>query len=155
MISGETATLDFSISVGAATETEAPPPSRPVMRLRYSGQLYDGVQGSHCWPVSQAGGVGVLCADTGPSPDFGAPISVDAGDSVAVEIEAYAPPQKLIATYYEIDSETYAPSAELDAGLEAALPADLPAGTYNVRIMGQWADGDWDMAYHFKIELGQ
>jgi hypothetical protein len=79
--SGETATLDFSVSVGAATETQAPLPPLPVIRLRYSGRLHDGVEGSRCWPYKRAadGSVVGLCADTGPSPDFGEPIPVDAG----------------------------------------------------------------------------
>ena len=77
---------------------------------------------------------------------------MDAGDSITVEIEADAPPQDLTATFYEIDSGTQPRSTELALGLEVALPVDLPAGTYNVRIVGHWADGD--VAHHFRIEVG-
>jgi len=152
--SGETATLDFSVSVGAATETQALLPPLPVIRLRYSGRLHDGVEGSRCWPYKRAadGSVVGLCADTGPSPDFGAPIPVDVGDSITVEIEADTPPQDLTATFYEIDSATQPLSTELALGLEVPLPVDMPAGTYNVRIVGNWADGD--VAHHFRIEVG-
>ena len=62
---GEITRLDFSISVGAATDAQDLLPPKPVIRLRYSGQLHDGVQGSYCWPDFQNpdGSVVGLCAD--------------------------------------------------------------------------------------------
>ena len=148
---GEITRLDFSISVDAATDTQDTLPPKPVIRLRYSGQLHDGVQGSYCWPDFQNpdGSVVGICADKISWFELGKAIPVAAG--VAVEIEAGVPAQALTAGFYELGSDTQVLFSELGAGLDVALPVDLPTGTYNVRITGRWADGD--MAYEFRITV--
>ncbi len=80
-----------------ANPTTIPLPQRPLIRLLYGGQVYDGVPGNSCWPVEPGAS---LCADEGPFPwqdlDLST-MSVTAGDSMIVEIEADDRPQKLQA----------------------------------------------------------
>ena len=138
----------------SATEPDSVP-LRPVIRLHYGGQIYDGVPGNFCWPVEP--GVS-LCAVEGPFPwqDLNlTAISVTAGDSIIVEIEADDRPQKLRAAIFTEASEHASDTAvlvvELDSGLTAPLVVDLPAGVYNMRITGQWGAGD--QAYKFRLKL--
>ena len=138
----------------SATEPDSVP-LRPVIRLHYGGQIYDGVPGNFCWPVEP--GVS-LCAVEGPFPWQGldlTAISVTAGDSIIVEIEADDRPQKLRAAIFteasEHASDTAVRVVELDSGLTAPLVVDLPAGVYNMRITGQWGAGD--QAYKFRLKL--
>ena len=138
----------------SATEPDSVP-LRPVIRLHYGGQVYDGVPGNSCWPV----GPGVsLCADEGPFPwqDLGlSAMPVRAGDSIIVEIEADERPQKLQAAIFVEASEQASDAAvqvvELDPGLKTPLAVDLPAGVYNMRITGQWRVGD--QAYKFRLDV--
>ncbi len=136
-----------------ANPTTIPLPQRPLIRLHYGGQVYDGVPGNSCWPVEPGAS---LCADEGPFPwqdlDLSA-MPVTAGDSIIVEIEADDRPQKLRAAIFAEASEHASDTAlqviELDPGLKARLAVDLPAGVYNIRITGQWEVGD--QAYKFKM----
>ena len=130
-------------------------PQRPVIRLHYGGQFYDGVPGNFCWPVEP--GVS-LCADEGPFPwqdlDLSA-MPVTAGDSITVEIKADDRPQKLRAAIFEEAlehaSDTAVQVVELDPGPKTLLAVDLPAGVYNMRITGQWEIGD--QAYKFRLNV--
>ena len=151
--SGETATLNFIVSVAEVTEDRLPLPPLPVMRLRHAGRVYDGVEGSYCWPVTHTdeGFVQELCADKVSWEALGAPIPVDAGDNVTIEIEAGEPPQELSASFFELDSDPRVRFATLGPGLETALPVDLPSGVYNIQIFGQWEVGQ--MVYEFRIEV--
>ena len=151
--SGETATLNFSVSTDVAGEKQAPLPPLPVMRLHHAGRVYDGVQGSYCWPVGRTGEgyVEKVCADKFRWETLGAPIPVEAGDNVTIEIEAEEPPQELSASFYELDSDSAVRFTTLGPGPKASLPVDLPSGVYNIRVVGQWAMGD--MAYQFQVEV--
>ena len=130
-------------------------PSRPVMRLHFGGHVYDGVPGNSCWPVEP--GVSV-CGDEGPFPwqdlDLSA-MTVTAGASIIVEIEADDSPQKLRVAIFAEASEHASDAAvqvvELDPGLKTPLAVDLPAGVYNMRITGQWRVGD--QAYKFRLDV--
>ena len=129
--------------------------ARPVIRLHYARQTYDGVPGNFCWPV--APGVS-LCGDEGPFPWRDLDLStmpVTAGDSIIVEIEADDRPQKLQARIFaeasERASDTAVQVVELDPGLIAPLVVELPAGVYNMRITGQWGVGD--QAYKFRMNV--
>jgi hypothetical protein len=150
--SGERATLNFSLS-GAGAEGEAALPSLPVMRLRHAGQVYDGVQGSYCWPTgrTEEGAVEEVCADKVSWEALGSAIPVDARDRVTIEIEADQPPQGLLASFFEIDSDTGVLFTPLGPGLKAPLTVDLPSGVYNISVFGQWAAGQ--MLYEFRIEV--
>ena len=138
----------------SATEPDSVSP-QPVIRLHYGGQVYDGVPGNFCWPVEP--GVS-LCADEGPFPwqdiDLSA-MSVAAGDSIIVEIEAEDRPQKLQAAIFAEASEHASDAAvqvvELDPGLKTPLAVGLPAGVYNMRITGVWGVGD--QAYKFRLKV--
>jgi hypothetical protein len=123
------------------------------MRLRHAGQLYDGAQSSYCWPDFRAddGSVVAVCADKLSGEGLGAAIPVGPGDSVTVEIDSDVPPQELSAAIYESDSGAEARLASLGPSASAELPTDLPAGVYDVRLFGRWADGD--LTYEFKIEV--
>ena len=153
------ATVSPTASEITPTQTSAtdpfPVPSRPVMRLHFGGQFYDGVPGNSCWPVEP--GVS-LCADEGPFPwqDLNlSAIPVTAGDTMIVEIEADDSPQKLRVAIFAEASEHASDAAvqviELDPGLKTTLAVDLSAGVYNMRITGQWVIGD--QAYKFQLNV--
>ena len=58
-------------------------PPLPVMRLRHAGQVYDGVEGGYSWP----GRYGIVISGGKVSGEtLGAPIPVDTGDNVTIEI---------------------------------------------------------------------
>ena len=151
--SGETATLDFSLSVGASAEKQASLPPLPVMRLRYAGRVYDGVQGSYCWPVARTdeGQLQNICADKVSWEALEASIPVDAGDTVTIEIEAEEPPEALSAGFFEIDSDAGIDFPALGRGSEISFAVDVPSGVYNVQVSGQWAVGQ--MAYEFRLKV--
>ena len=149
--------LLVGLAIACANDATEPDsvPLRPVIRLHYGGQIYDGVPGNACWPVD----LGVsLCADEGPFPwqilDLSA-VPVTAGDSIIVDIEADDRPEKLRAAIYaeasEHASDTAVQVVELAPGLKAPLAFDLPAGVYNMRITGQWEVGD--QAYKFRLKV--
>ena len=137
------------------TEKNLVQPLRPVIRLHYGGQVYDGVPGNSCWPVEPGAS---LCADEGPLPwrafDLSA-VHVAAGDSIIVEIEGDDRPQKLRAAIFAEASQHASDTAvlvvELDPGFTAQLVVDVPAGVYNMRITGQWEVGD--QAYKFQMKV--
>ena len=141
--------------VSKTTEKNLAQPLRPVIRLHYGGQVYDGVPGNSCWPVEPGAS---LCADEGPFPwqdlDLSA-IAVTVGDSIIVEIEGDDRPEKLRAAIFTEASQHASDTAvlvvELDPGFIAPLAVDLPAGIYNMRITGQWEVGD--QAYKFRIKV--
>ena len=145
--SGETATLDLTVSAEGL-------PKLPVMRLLGGGNIDDGAEGSYCWPVEIAddGSVVGLCADKISWEALTTTLSVDPLAGATIEIEAGEPPDTLNASFFEVDSDTSSGSVELEPGLEAPLPVNLPAGVYNVRVSGFW-DGDGDIAYEFRIEV--
>lgn len=127
----------------------------PVIRLSYNEKIYEGLQGSFCWPTVKE--MGTLCADTvfqNPS-DV---ISIAKEDTLAVEIEASKPPTKVRATIFnaaEIPPGGYAPPAieeiNLDANLVVPFTIHLPKGVYIIYIFGQWVEGD--VSYVFKIDV--
>ena len=148
-------TSEFTPTQASITEPDSVP-LRPVIRLHYGGQVYDGVPGNACWPVEP--GVS-LCADEGPFPWQGLDlpaIPVTAGDSIIVEIEADDIPKKLQAFIFEEASQHASDPAlqvvELDPGLNAPLTVDLPAGVYNMRIIGQWEVGSQAYKFPMKVE---
>ena len=155
---GEFSPIGSSESTPTSTSATEPDsvPLQPVIRLRYGGKVYDGVPGNFCWPREP--GIS-LCAVEGPFPWqdlnlFAMPVT--AGDSIIVEIEADDRPQKLRAAIFEEASEHASDTAvqvvELDPGLKAPLPVDLPAGMYNMRITGQWEVGDQAYKFRMKVE---
>jgi hypothetical protein len=145
--SGETATLDLTVPAGEL-------PTLPVMRLLGGGNIDEGAEGSYCWPVEIAddGSVVGLCADKISWEALTTTLPVDPLAGATIEIEAGEPPDTLNASFFEVDSDASAGSVELEPGLEASLPVNLPAGVYNVRVSGFW-DGDGDIAYEFRIEV--
>ena len=152
--SGETATLKFSVSAGAAAGKQGALPPRPVMRRRYAGQVCDGAEVSYCWADYRTddGSVVGLCVDKITRWDgLSSAIPVEEGSSVTVEVEAEEQAQALSAAFYELDSDSVVRFVELGPGSKAALPVDLPEGVYNVAVFGRWADGD--LTYEFRIEV--
>ena len=75
------------------------------------------------------------------------------GDSIIVEIEADDQPKGLQVAIYDYASRAASdPPAEvikLETGFTAPFAVDMPAGTYYLRISGQWDDGN--IAYKFKM----
>ena len=131
-------------------------PLQPVIRLRFGGQIYDGVLGNFCWPVEP--GVS-LCGDEGPFPWQDLVLSaipVTVGDSIIVEIETDDRPQTLrVAIFDEASqhaSDTAAQVMELDPVLKTPLAVDLPAGVYNMRVSGHWEAGDQAYKFRMKVE---
>lgn len=147
-----------------ANPTTIQVPHRPLIRLRHDEQVYEGVAGTFCWPdgigvPGKFGGVvfGSLCGDETPFPwevlDTATAVTVAMGDSIIVEIDADDQPKGLQVAIFDNESKTASAVAaqviKLETGLTAPFAVDLPAGTYYIRISGQWGDGD--IAYKFKI----
>ena len=151
--SGETSTLNFSIAVNPSNGTQPPLPVRPVMRLRYEGQVYNGAEGSYCWPDFRTddGSVVGLCADKIRWAELRSAIPVEGGSTATIEVEAVEQAHALSAGFYELDSDTQVRFLDLDSGTEVALDVDLPEGIYNVAVFGRWPDGD--ITYEFRIEV--
>jgi len=150
-----------------ANPTTIPVPQRPMIRLRQDGQVYSGVAGTSCWPVET--GVS-LCGDEGPLPWevvdtatgkscpsgaswCGTAVPVAMGDSIIVEIDADDRPNGLQVAIYDNASKAHSdPPAQvikLETGFTAPFDVDVSAGTYYIRISGQWDDGE--VAYKFKM----
>jgi hypothetical protein len=148
--SGETATLDLTVPV-----VDALLPKLPIMRLLNGGRVDEGAQGSYCWPVEIAddGSTVGLCADKISWEALTTTMQVEPLAGVSIKIEADEPPSTLNASFFEVGSDASAGSVQLEPGLEASLPVNLSDGVYNVRVMGFW-DGDGDIAYEFRIEVG-
>ena len=142
-------------------------PQRPMIRLRHDGQVYSGVVGTSCWPVETGAS---LCGDEGPLPwDIvdtatgescpsgaswcGTAVPVPMGDSIIVEIDADDQPNSLQVAIFDNASKAHSdPPAQvikLATDFSAPFAIDLPAGTYYIRVSGQWDDGD--IAYKFKM----
>ena len=79
------------------------------------------------------------------------------GDSIIVEIDADHQPKGLQVAIY--DNVSRAPSdppaqvIELETGFTAPFGVDVPAGTYYIRISGQWDDGN--ISYKFKMVVAE
>ena len=137
-----------------ANPTTIQVPQRPLIRLSHNEQVYKGVAGNFCWPVET--GVS-LCGD---EPfllwevlDTATAVPMAMVDSIIVEIDADDQPKSLQAAIFDNASKTASAVAtqviKLETGLTAPFAVDLPAGTYYIRISGQWDDGD--IAYKFKM----
>jgi len=150
-----------------ANPTTIPSPRRPLIRLRHDGQVYSGVAGNSCWPVET--GVSVCGVETalpweivdratGESCPSGASwcgtaVPVAMGDSIIVEIDADDQPKDLRVAIYDKDAKSASAAAtqviKLETGFMPPFTVDVPAGTYYLRISGQWDDGD--ISYKFKM----
>ncbi len=150
---GSTATLDFSVAADPSIEAQPPLPPLPVMRLRHAGQVYDGVEGSYCWPgsLTDDGSVVGICADKILWDGLSSAVPVEVGATVIFEIEAADQAQALSAGVYELDSDTQVRFLDLGTGSAVELVVDLPEGVYNVAVFGRWPDGD--LSYEFRIEV--
>ena len=142
-----------TISVYAASSLEPPP--LPVIRLRYNGNVYDGLQGSFCWLTTRGssdGELATLCADT-VFPDPSNVISVVAGETLMVEIEAHEEPLKLTAQIFMTKELPYKmiKSIELDRRLVVPLNVSFQPDMYIIIIFGVWNAGD--ISYAFKIDV--
>ena len=152
--SGETATLNFSVS-GTAVETQAPLPPLPVIRLHHADNVYNGVEGSYCWPSGYAedGATIGLCADKILWEGIESTVHIPRGEEVLVVVEADDAPSSLVAHIYA-DPETSIQTLELEAAKTARLPLDLldpgiGPGSYLLLISGQWPEGD--IGYQFRF----
>ena len=150
-----------------ANPTTTSLPQRPLIRLRHDGEVYSGVSGNSCWPVET--GVSVCGVEgqlpweivdraTGESCPSGvswcgSAVLVAMGDRITVEIDADDQPKGLQVAIFDNASDTASDPPtqviKLESGLTAPFAVDLPAGTYYIRVSGQWDDGD--IAYKFKM----
>ncbi len=140
-----------------ANPTTIQVPQRPLIRLSHNGKVYKGVAGNFCWPVET--GVS-LCGIEPFLPwevlDTATAVPVAMGDGIIFEIDADDQPKSLQAAIFDNASKTASPAVatqviKLETGLTAPFAVDLPAGTYYIRISGQWNDGD--IAYKFKMVI--
>lgn len=130
-------------------------PQLPVMSIAHNGRNYDGVHGSYCWlsHYDNDDPVGI-CADkvAWQGLDDVDPVPVRNSSSVTVHIQADEPPQDLRASVFDVAPGTKPMHFELEPGLKTSLATDLDDGTYNVRISGNWTDGQMD--YEFRLKVG-
>ena len=170
----ETSAVPTSTPTLELTPTATPMPTSlpqwPLIRLRHDGQVYSGVAGNSCWPVNPLRPRDKLCGDEGPQPWeivdtatgkscpsgaswCGTAVPVPMGDSIIVEIDADDQPKGLQVAIY--DNASRAPSdppaqvIKLETGFTAPFAVDVPAGTYYLRISGQWDEGG--VSYKFKM----
>ena len=115
--------------------------------------MYDGAEGSYCWPdhVADDGSVVGICADKIAWAGLEGAIPLEVGSTVTIVIESEEPAQELFVGFYEIDSNTQVNSMNLGPGSEVSFSADLAEGVYNVSVFGGWPDGD--ISYEFRIEV--
>ena len=153
-----------------ATPTPTPLPPWPLIRLRHDGQVYKGVKGNSCWPVNPLRPRDKLCGDEGPQPWeivdtatgescpsgaswCGTAVPVPMGGSIIVEIEADDQPKGLQVAIYDnasrANSDPPAQVIKLETDFAAPFAVDVPAGTYYLRISGQWDEGG--VSYKFKM----
>ncbi len=147
-----------------ANTTTIQMPHRPVIHLRHDGQVYGGVAGTFCWPDGRGvpgkfGGVvfGSICGDEPFHPwevlDAATAVPMATGDSIVVEIDADDRPKGLQVAIYDDASRTASAAAaqiiKVEPGFTETFAVGVPAGTYYVRISGQWDDGD--IAYKFRL----
>ncbi len=153
-----------------ANPTTIPLPQWPLIRLRQDGQVYSGVKGNSCWPVDPLRPLDKLCGGEGPFPWevvdtatgkscpsgaswCGTAVPVPMGESIIVEIDADDQPTGLQVAIYDNASRSHSdPPAqviELETSFTAPFAVDVPAGTYYLRISGQWDDGN--ISYKFKM----
>ena len=124
-------------------------PPLPVIKLQYQGKTYEGVQGSYCWPVDEAGG-STLCADT-MFPESPETISVMQGDNVTVLFDAVESPQTVgVSTFVYLDQPPVR-QLSLIPELNSSWVIDHPLGTYFVLASATWEEGD--IGYGFKIDI--
>ena len=145
-------------------------PQWPLIRLRYDGQVYSGVAGNSCWPVNPLRPRDKVCGDEGALPWeivdtatgnscpagaswCGAAVPVPMGDSIIVEIDADDQPKGLQVAIYDnasrANSDPPTQIIKLETGFPAPFAVDVPAGTYYLRISGQWDEGG--VSYKFKM----
>jgi hypothetical protein len=148
---GETATVNFAIGQDLTSGDESPLPARPVMRLRSAGRVYDGAEGTYCWPESTApdGSVVGLCADKFRWAGVHSTIPVERGSTVTIEVDADEPAQALSLEFFEIDSDVAVQFLEFGSRREVTLVVDVAEGVYNVAVFGRWPEGD--ITYEFRL----
>jgi len=138
------------------TQKEVPPlipepvdtSSLPVISLRYQRGIFEGVQGSYCWPT---GGVdeATLCADT-TFPESDETIIVLHGNEFKVLIEAATAPNNLGVSIFN-EEQSFITSLELTAGLTSSFNINQAPGVYYLLVSGAWPVGD--ISYGFKIKV--
>ena len=135
-----------------ATETPAALPPLPVISVTHGDTIYEGVEGSYCWPdAREAETVISLCADKiFPTSGFPSTLPVVAGDSVTVETKADSAPRDLWVSIWKDPAGSSVMSLNLDAN-SPTVTVDLPAGIYIISVFGRWEDGD--ISYQFQLEV--
>src|SRR3989338_3491905 len=151
--------LGISLTIFANTGSSSELPSLPVIRLVYNDKVYEGLQGSYCWPTIFDGKeVLPMCIDktlVTPSEI----ISVVKGDTLTVKVEAQEAPSQLTVNLSPesgtpIDSDVTSDTPtytvfNLGVVAEAPFTVDIPADVYTVGIFGDWPKGD--IFYVFRI----
>ena len=141
------------VTTGPVPQATTPPrsPEVPMMRIRYRGEVYDGLQGSGCWQsLNLDGSVSGLCWDVA-FVDPPAVIPVTAGSTLTIEVEAHEPPETLWVQVITSVSDESPTQISLEPSLAASYSVDLPAGVYIIHIYGGWSEGS--VFYTFKLEV--
>jgi hypothetical protein len=158
-VSGETAVDDgteltgqTSIASTETTKTTPAIPALPVITLTHEGTEYIGAEGSYCWPVEMDGDALVgMCADKALSGYEMAAILADPNDSIILNVEAHEFFTEMTVTFSVKDAAQRAVKTHRVRGFGDRISLDLPAGSYTVRAMGFWAEGD--ISYEFNLTV--
>ena len=125
------------------------------MSIAHNGRSYDGVQGSYCWPSHyDEDNLVSICADkiALDGLDDVDSVPVRNRSNVTLHIQADEPPQNLKASVFSVTAGTKPMQLDLEPSLRTQLATDLQDGIYNVRVSGNWADGQMD--YEFRLKVG-
>ncbi|MDP3735108.1 MAG: hypothetical protein Q8R39_01620 [bacterium] len=133
------------------------PPQLPIIRLWHNGVVYDGVEGSYCWPTQESSADGEflnLCVDR----VFGGPetsIRVPSGDTMSIDVQAYAPAEKVWVTLFQESGERLSDIPVTVGETVSTFVLDTSPGTYVVLVSGAWSDDKFagDINYSFTVQV--
>ncbi len=145
----------------AGAATEAPqaanlPATRPVVRAEVNATAAEGLQGSLCWPRSDAGPQCDFVDDPQPTTS----ISVAAGDTIKFTVDPAAPPpSRLLGTLLDDkDADGEAPRVDLLSAGGVFTVQYLTDGAHRLQVQaiytGEAAGSQPYVSYVFRLQVG-
>ena len=138
---------DATTTVVSETALQSALPA-PVISLERRGELIEGSRGPWCW--SEDGGPDRECVDTVPWYGVDSYAETTSGEPIAVRIDAETRPDKLFAQVHTEPGEIMVDFIRLWAE-NPVLKLEVGPGEYNVRLIGQWQEGE--VSYEFGLRI--